>query len=250
MILLVDIGNTRIKWGLLQNRALSGLGAAVHAGKPFPEVLTLVWAHLPTPGHILVSNVAGAAIADALDDYCRWHFKTTPEYVVSARQACGVVNAYEHPTQLGADRWTAIIGAYRRDGGPVCVIGCGTAITVDTVNHAGQHLGGLIAPGIGVMHTALAAAAAAAAIPAEPAGAITLYARETRTAVSSGIIYAAAGLIERVVSEIRIQHGSTMQVLLTGGDAEIVQSMVRQRSKIVPNLVLEGLALLAQGGGP
>lgn len=243
MILLVDVGNTRIKWGLLHGQAISGHGALLHAGRPINDVLAQAWANLPRPARILAANVAGMAMAENLDHYCREHFQMAPEYVIAADRACGVTNGYTQPAQLGADRWAAVIGAYNRHGGAACIIGCGTAITVDTVTHEGQHLGGLIAPGIGVMHKALASAAAA--IPAEQGDTLTLYAHDTRTAVTSGILYAAAGFIERTLREIHAQHGARMPVLLSGGDAAHLQAVIRAPVTLAPHLVLEGLSVLA-----
>ncbi len=245
MMLLVDVGNTRIKWGLFNGGVISAHGALVYAGKPIMEVLTAAWAKLASPAGIVVANVAGTQFAENLERYCRERFNRAPEFVQPMPQACGVTNGYSQPTQLGADRWAAVIGAYHLYAGPVCIIGCGTAITVDTVTGEGRHLGGLIAPGIGVMQRALAAAAPA--IPQEPDGTVTLYARDTRTAVSSGILYAAAGLVERASAEIRVQQGARTKFLLTGGDAERVISVAQGRFTLVPHLVLEGLAVLAGG---
>ncbi|MGA9851488.1 MAG: type III pantothenate kinase [Gammaproteobacteria bacterium] len=244
MRLLVDVGNTRIKWCLARGRELSDYGAVIHAGKPADEILTTAWRALTMPERVVVANVAGKAMAESLDGYCRGHFKLMPEYVAAVSRACGVSNGYAQPAQLGADRWAAIIGAYHRQKDSVCVASCGTAITVDTVTRTGQHLGGLIAPGIGVMHKALANAAAA--IPDERDGTLTLFAQDTRTAVASGILYAAAGFMQRAVTEIRAQQGAEIPVLLTGGDAEILQPLLHGRITLAPHLVLEGLAILAE----
>lgn len=243
MILLVDVGNTRIKWGLSHDQIISDHGAFQYKHRPVLEALKAAWAKLPSPERILVANVAGALIAEDLVGYCQEHFQRAPEYVQAVPQACGVTNGYTQPAQLGADRWAAVVGAYHLYNGPACIIGCGTAITVDTVTHHGRHLGGLIAPGIGIMQRALAAAAPA--IPQEPGDTVTLYARDTRTAVTSGILYAAAGLIQRATTEIRAQQGARTKFLLTGGDAERLQSMLQERYMLAPHLVLEGLAVLA-----
>ena len=242
-MLLVDMGNTRIKWGLLHDQSVSNRGAAEYRDKPIAPTLEAVWAKIPPPGRILVANVAGPSLARNLEDYCRARFNLIPEFVLAERRACGITNGYIQPEQLGADRWAAVIGAYHLYSGPTCVVGCGTAITLDTVTQEGAHLGGLIAPGIGVMQRALAAAAPA--IPEEPGNTVTLYAQDTRTAVTSGILYAVAGLIERAAAEIHARQGAQTKFLLTGGDAEQVQTVMQERFTLAPHLVLEGLALLA-----
>jgi len=242
-MLLVDVGNTRIKWGCAYDQVISDYGALEYKDRPFTEVLASAWAKLPSPGRILVVNVAGTLLTESINRYCHEHFQRDPEYVQTTPQACGVTNGYIQPAQLGVDRWAAVIGAYHLYSGPACIISCGTAITVDTVTREGRHLGGLIAPGIGTMQRALASAAPA--IYKEPGDTITLYARDTRTAITSGILYAAAGLFDRATTEILAQQGALTKLLLTGGDAERMQSIVRGRFTLAPHLVLEGLAVLA-----
>lgn len=244
MMLLADIGNTRVKWALAQGRELSGYGVAMHLGRPSMEIWQSVWGDVPHPQRIVVSNVAGVTVAESLRDFCQQRFQLTPEFMHPSPQAGGVTNGYTDAAQLGADRWAAVVGAFHRYGGPVCVLGCGTALTMDTVNRNGRHLGGLIAPGLGAMQRALTAAA-----PALPSGTVrqpTLFARDTRTAVSSGVLYAAAGFIERVVAEVRAREGTGIKLLLTGGDAETLQPWLHERFTLAPHLVLEGLVVLAE----
>ncbi|HVA55227.1 MAG TPA: type III pantothenate kinase [Gammaproteobacteria bacterium] len=242
-MLLVDVGNTRIKWGCAQDQVISDYGALEYKDRPITEVLATAWAQLPSPERILVVNVAGSPLTQGINRYCHEHFRREPDYVQTTPHACGVTNGYIHPTQLGADRWAAVIGAYHLYSGPACIISCGTAITVDTVTREGRHLGGLIAPGIGVMQRALASVAPA--IPKEPGDTVTLYARDTLTAITSGSLYAAAGLLERATTEIQAQQGALTKFLLTGGDAERMQSIIRVQFTLAPHLVLEGLAVLA-----
>ena len=243
-MLLVDIGNTRVKWALAQGGKLSAHAAAGHNGHSAARTWASVWDAMPPPQRIVVSNVAGAAVAESLRVYCQRHFRRAPEFMTPAARAAGVTNGYIEPAQLGADRWAAIVGAFAQYGGPLCVIGCGTAMTVDTVSRDGRHLGGLIAPGLGVMQRALSDAAPA--LPAEAATQTELFARDTRTAVTSGVRYAALGFIERVTAEIRDRQGANIKLLLTGGDAETLQPQLRERFTLAPHLVLEGLAVLAE----
>lgn len=243
MKLVVDIGNTRIKWAQTRGRELVDPRAAVHAGKSLADVLQAEWQGVRMPQRMLVSNVVGQGAAADLRRYCKTHFQLEPEFLVPARSACGVTNGYRDPAQLGADRWAGVIGACINHGQPVCVVACGTAITVDTVTQSGAHLGGLIGPGLGVMQGALAAAAPA--LPPDLGDVIELYAKDTRTAVTSGVLYAAAGLVERALTEIRNDQGESLQVLLTGGDGERLLPNLRGAFTLVPHLVLQGLAVLA-----
>ncbi len=244
MMLLVDAGNTRIKWGLASEHGISNYSAFPYKGKPVHETLNQAWAKLQTPLRILVANVAGAELGENLANFCRQRFGRAPEFVQATAKACGVTNAYPQAARLGADRWAAMIGAHHKYKGPVCVVSCGTAITIDTLTREGRQLGGLIAPGISVMQQALADAVPV--IPREPGDGPSLYARDTRTAVISGVLYAAAGFIGRATQEILAQQGEQTRMLLTGGDAERLQPMLEERFTLTPHLVLEGLAVLAR----
>ncbi|MGH8292238.1 MAG: type III pantothenate kinase [Gammaproteobacteria bacterium] len=243
-MLLADIGNTRIKWALARGRELSGYGVAVHLGRLPMEVWRSVWGDVPRLQRVVISNVAGATVADSVRDYFQQQFQLIPEFMTPSLRAGGVANGYADPAQLGADRWAAAVGAFSLYGGPVCVLGCGTALTMDTVNRDGRHLGGLIAPGLGAMQRALSAAAPA--LPTDVDGPPALFARDTRTAVSSGVLYAAVGFIERVSAEVRAREGRAIKMLLTGGDAETLQPWLHERFTLAPHLVLEGLAVLAK----
>jgi type III pantothenate kinase len=153
------------------------------------------------------------------------------------------VNGYTDPQRLGADRWAAVIGAFHSIGGPSCVIDAGTAITVDAVDKAGRHLGGLIAPGPQTTRRALAGATAALRDLGE--GELALLCKDTRSAVTSGGWYAAAGFIEHIAAMLRKELGSELKFLLTGGDAERLKELLRTPLTLAPDLVLQGLAVLA-----
>ena len=151
MILLVDVGNTRAKWAVLADGRLSGSGAVLHRGVPAAD-----WVHGldgASAGceRILVSNVAGPAVAHAIGEWALSRHGFRPEFVRATREAGGIRNAYEHPEALGPDRWCGMIGAWRRVRGPLVCIAAGTAMTIDAVDAAGTHLGGLIVPGHDLM---------------------------------------------------------------------------------------------------
>ena len=242
MILLLDIGNTRIKWARLEGRRFEAGGAASHLDDEIGTVLDRAFDG-PDPSHVLASNVAGPLIAEALNELCSRRYKLRPEYLIPAPEACGVRNGYADPARLGADRWAAIIGAYHRVCAPVCVIDAGTAITVDAVDKDGKHLGGLIAPGPQTMRRALAGATASLRDAGE--GEFGLFCRETRSAIASGGWHTAAGFLERMHELVGKELGPDAHFLLTGGDAERLNELVPGRFTLAPNLVLQGLAVVA-----
>lgn len=240
--MLLDIGNTRVKWARLEGGKLAGQGAASHLEQDVEAVLRPVFDGA-NPTHVLASNVAGPLIAVALSELCSKRYNLRPEFLIPAPETCGVKNGYTDPARLGADRWAAVIGAFHGYGGPVCVIDAGTAITVDAVDKSGKHLGGLIAPGPQTMRRALAGATASLQDNGE--GEFGLFCHETRSAIASGGWHTAAGLLERMHTLVGKQLGPATKFLLTGGDAARLDELVPGRYTLIPDLVLQGLAVVA-----
>lgn len=247
MILLVDIGNTRIKWGCLEDEALSQLGQEIRPDGAFDVFARSAWATLSPPQRVIVSNVAGPAVADALASFVSQEWQITPEFVVPSAQGQGVTNAYPEPQKLGADRWAALIGARSLMGNRAClIVDAGTAITIDILTPQGKHQGGLIVPGIEMMRRVLTQDTALINCD-HPLPNISqdLLAMDTASAVKAGSLYAALAVIDRVAADV----GSAIILgdsLITGGDADTLLPLLSGRFKHEPNLVLKGLALIAQ----
>lgn len=242
MILLLDVGNTRIKWARLDEGRLGAQDAAVHLEEELQPVLDRVFQGA-APKRVLTSNVAGPLMGAALSEICSERYGFRPEFLIPAPETCGVKNGYKDPARLGADRWAAVIGAFKRYGGPVCVLDAGTAITMDAVDKSGQHLGGLIAPGPQTMRRALAGATASLRDNGE--GEFGLLCRETRSAIASGGWHTAAGFVERIHGLVREELGLETRFLLTGGDSERLAELVPGHFTLSPDLVLQGLAVVA-----
>jgi type III pantothenate kinase len=149
---------------------------------------------------------------------------------------------------LGVDRFGAAIGAFHlAKGRPVCVVGVGTAMTIDLVDGKGRHRGGAIIPAPTLMVDTLLKNTDGIRRRAEGGAAAgkSLFGRSTRAALVQGSRYAAAALIDRAVDEARaLVRGSSPLVMLTGGGAPSVQPLVRSACVSVPDLVLRGLAAL------
>ncbi|MBA3565180.1 MAG: type III pantothenate kinase, partial [Gammaproteobacteria bacterium] len=170
-------------------------------------------------------------------------------FVVAEKQAFGVRNAYAEPAKLGADRWAAMIGAFTELGGPVSVVDAGTALTVDVVAGDGQHLGGLIAPGLELMceflrdRTSDIAALETAHAVGEPG----MLADNTADALRNGALNALAGLVERAIAQAEALLDREMRVVVvTGGDADRILAAIRRPATYNPALVLQGLAEFAK----
>jgi type III pantothenate kinase len=247
--LLVDIGNTRVKWALMRGARLSRMSAAVHGGDAAAMRALIRRAPLGVR-RIVAVNVVGAKFERALTTAAMARFEVRPEFVVSDREAHGVRNGYRDPWRLGVDRWVGAIGAHALTRGKaVLVANIGTALTLDGVTSGGQHLGGAIVPGPDFMVESLLAGTHGIRRRArgDASSVRGLFAANTAGAIQAGARFAAAALIERAVGEAKIATGERPVLLLTGGGAGALAGLIRVRSQIVPDLVLRGLAVFARG---
>jgi type III pantothenate kinase len=247
MILVIDVGNTRLKWAWLTNTGLSDQQAVVHRDAKAGMWTAALFETPQRPSRILVSNVAGSDMAKTLSKLAKKMFHVEIEFITATQENHGLINGYLDPTLLGADRWLALIGAWTRAKGALCVVDAGTAVKVDSVDARGQHLGGLIAPGIHMMREALMSKTsdiAKAASSSTPSLAGVL-ANNTVGAVSRGAIFALAGLADRAAEIIEQSTGTVPKLFITGGDAGMITGTMRNHGEIVPDLVLQGLAVIA-----
>lgn len=235
MTLLVDLGNTRLKWATWRDGRLCDGGAVPHRDLDLAEVLDQAWLGLARPGSCRIASVARPAMRDTLRDWIADRWQLDAVFVASQAEQAGVRNGYRDPTQLGVDRWLALIGAWRRVGGAVCVADCGSALTVDILDSRGQHLGGVIAPGLQLMSAALQQGTA---LPPLQAGPDSTLGRDTGTAMAAGTVEALRGLVDRC----RAQAPPGARLLFTGGDAAVIARGIAAPHELIPDLVLEGLA--------
>jgi type III pantothenate kinase len=246
--LLVDIGNTRIKWALLDGPSLGKGRAAAHSGWRAADYAQRLFASARICVRAVVASVAGPDVNRRLAAAARRagvavHFVTVP------REGGGVTVGYVEPWRLGVDRFAAVVGAHEIFSGvPVCVVGVGTAMTIDLVGGDGRHRGGVIVPAPDLMVETLLSQTYGIRRRARggATGGRGIFGRSTRDAVEQGSRYAAAALVDRAVEEASALLGREPLVVLTGGDAGAVRPLVRSRWVAVPDLVLRGLAVLSR----
>jgi len=234
LLLLIDAGNTRIKWALAEAGARPGAwiasGAVAHADL---NHLPGAW---PRSGiaRALVSNVAGARLRDQL----QLMIPTTDiTWFASAERVGGMHNGYRNPAQLGCDRLAAALGARALAPGQALIVAtCGTATTIDAVSAAGDFLGGMILPGLGLMAASLARGTAQ--LPQiDPARSLPAgFADNTDDAILSGCLAAQAGAIESAFA----LHGAAL-CIVSGGAAPFIAPQLAVPHRMVDNIVLTGL---------
>ena len=238
MLLLIDAGNTRIKWALVAHDAPLGgwldSGAVTHAQL---DTLGPQWAPLAIT-EVLLSNVAGASIGSRL----RAMLPVPACDFVSLPQLAGVRNGYRNPAQLGCDRFAAAIGAHALAPQlPVIVANCGTATTIDAITADGVFLGGMILPGLALMASSLARNTAQLPQIADAAALPAGFADNTDDAILSGCVAAQTGAIERAVR----MHGA-QACLLSGGAAPRIARTLALPFQLVDNIVMLGLQTAAR----
>jgi type III pantothenate kinase len=248
MIVLVDIGNTRLKWATLEGRKLVRRGSAVHRDSVDAAIAALANA-LPPRAHVIAANVAGAGIEDRLRALVASRRAASLELVATSAERFGVRCAYAEPSRLGVDRWVAVLAAFHAAGGAACAIDAGTAVTFDAVDGAGLHLGGLIFPGARLLAGALDRNTSNIGRTAEAptvARGLDLLGRTTDAAVGNATWLALAAALDRAVATVERALGARPAVFLTGGDAEPLQGWLETQAELRADLVLEGLALFAE----
>lgn len=250
--LLVDIGNSRIKWAWLTDGRLGKARAAEYSGWRARDFARRIIGSRADIERILVASVAAENVTDALAAGARLAGAPKPDWVATRRRACGVTIAYADPWRLGVDRLLAMIAAHRRfPGRPVCAVAVGTAMTVDLVGAEGRHRGGAIIPAPALMMASLLDGTSGIRRRAQGGASgrgSALFGRSTRAAVEQGALFTAAAAVDRAISEARALVRRPPELILTGGGARRLRPLIRTPSLLVPDLVLEGLAAWCVGG--
>lgn len=237
MILAIDCGNTRLKWGVHDGVTWLAQGLLDYTGL---AGLAALLAAQPRPQRAVVANVAGARVGEAIAASLA-DLGTPVTWVRGASEQCGVRNGYDDPQQLGADRWAALIGARHLHGGPCLVVNAGTATTADVLDAAGVFRGGIILPGTHLMLSALARNTAQ--LPLADGHFVGLP-HNTADAIASGCLHAQAGAVERMYAQVAGLADALC--LISGGGADALEGLLRMPRRRVDHLVLEGLARIGR----
>ncbi len=241
MILAIDCGNTRLKWGVRDGARWLALGLLDYAELP---ALAELLRRQPRVKGAVLANVAGPQVGEAVSGVLG--ALGIPLHEVKSQSAqYGVRNLYASPEQLGADRWAALVGARALHEGACLVVCAGTATTIDVLDAEGNFQGGLILPGLNLMLSALAGNTAQLPL-AE--GRFAGLPRNTMDAIVSGCLHAQAGAVERMFEQVAADPGAAC--LVSGGAAGQFFDLLRVPKRRIDNLVLEGLARIGENPIP
>ena len=246
--LALDVGNTRLKWAQYDSPA-AGAKVLRHGAVFLENIDKLAegdWSELPAPTRILGCIVAGDAIKRRVAEQMEL-WDVLPQWVVSSPAEAGLVNGYDHPARLGADRWVAMIGAHHRLLArglrrPCVVVMVGTAVTVEAIDANGRFLGGIILPGHGIMLRALESGTAGLHVPT---GDVRDFPTNTSDALTSGGTFAIAGAVQRMVENVTQHCGEAPECIMTGGAGWKMEPSMSVRYELVDSLIFDGLLELA-----
>lgn len=235
--LLLDVGNSRLKWATAKAGRIGDSGAVAHDGDPAAliaglpvEAIDAVW----------VAHVTGLAHEEALSAALFQRYAQRPNFARSSPRWRELRNAYAEPERLGVDRWLVMIAAWTQGQGAACIVDAGTALTIDNIDAGGLHQGGIIAAGLRTQQRAVLGHTRFATrdMTAPYSGGLGF---ETEACVRQGAMLACLGAIDRAAAAA----GSSARRLMTGGDAALLLPYLGTGWEHRPNLVLEGLLAVA-----
>jgi len=242
-LLIIDSGNTAIKWGVSDksNWIEKGVVTQIHR-----DSLEVIWKKIPEPSQITIANVAGSLAEQSLIlIFKQLYWTANVNWVFSKSYQCGVKNFYDTPSQLGIDRWAALIAAWRMKRQGCLVVCVGTTMTVDMLSNQGEFMGGIIMPGFDLMQSALVNQTALLNYPSK--GRFQELPRNTQDAMISGAVRALIGAVEQMYRELTKNLNCPNPIcIISGKGAQVVLPYIGIDCKEwVDDLVLEGLRIIS-----
>ena len=243
-VLLVDLGNSRLKWAVSRQGVLGDSKAVAWRGADFPALLEECWGNLESPASVKASVVAPARLKEQLRRWVESRWGVPLQLLTASASGGGITCGYRDPDQLGADRWAAMVAAHFRYPQGGLVVDCGTATTLDALV-AGRHLGGYILPGMANMREAVIQETALAnsgetALPGEAWG------RSTASCIELGVARAVVALIEHSLERLQAAGVCDPTLVVTGGQAGFILPFMQVDYRRHDDLVLEGIMLCSE----
>jgi type III pantothenate kinase len=243
--LLLDVGNSRLKWGVLDDGEIRRTGH-ISQEKIRDQGLSVLTTKLPRRVDVVrASNVAGTSFGTRLSGVIGMHCNADVHFARSEKRGWGVTNSYRQPRRLGVDRWVAMIGAWAETQAACLIVDAGTAVTLDAIDDEGNHLGGQIIPGVDTMLESLSSATSdiplVKASARQSPGDLKTFGRNTAAAVREGAQSAVIGAVERAIRTLQ-SNAYDPTIILTGGGASRILGALADAPLHRPNLVLHGLA--------
>ncbi len=244
MKLLVDIGNSRVKWACSEHHSLSAHGSFAYTTDSMPDRLAQHWRSLAKPQQVYLASVADDEVVQGINAFMWRSWSLQGRAVVPEKECRGLKVAYEDVAAMGVDRWLAMLAAWSRFKAPLCIIDCGTAVTVDIIMQEGEHIGGFILPGYALMSQVLRQKTQRIN-SAERVRSVLEPGRSTQACIANGYALALIALLERCIREMHTEGQADLLLVITGGGAGRILPLLPDDHIHAPHLVLEGLHLLS-----
>jgi len=245
MILLIDQGNSSMKWRLVESATLECVRhAKTHSG----DLTTLLSSLTDVKQkliHIYLSSVRSESLVttltDALNSYCNLELKLA----ITQQEFNGMHCGYRIASQMGVDRWLAMIAVREKTKSAFVVIDAGSAVTIDLVNPKGEHLGGQIVPGLSLQKKVLQQQTDRVIFNEDEPSTAFQVGLSTSEAVNNGCLSLICGYLTQMLNHHQID--TETRVYITGGDAQLISTHVDFEHQLTEDLVLEGLFLYFDG---
>lgn len=244
--MLIDAGNSRLKWSVKKEQGWSPVSYRRYSSATRLAVVLELLVGIK-PSFIVMAHVLGDFFEKEIRIFCEK--KSISLTIVNARVVgYGIKNAYDNASKLGADRFVGLIAVHHRhkanSGNNSIVVSCGTAVTIDAINKQGEHLGGVILPGLQLWKDMLVQGTEL--LKQADAEDICILATNTGQGIAAGSFYGLAGAIDRVCNEMKQSLTETVVLVLTGGCAESLRPYLNNIYKLSPNLVIQGLKIITE----
>lgn len=243
MELLLDIGNSSVNWAIQENDDFISTGAFAYSSKTIQQDMEKNLSIREKPAAVLVSNVAGNPVFNYLNDWVKkqwqqecWQANVSAEYKA-------LKNSYQDTSQMGVDRWLAMIASWEANQSALFLVSCGTALTIDLIDDDGNHLGGYIIPGIELMQRALINNTVQINTDIKKQPSIEC-AKDTQTAINNGAFAATVSIIDSVTERFYAESNNEVKCIISGGMANLINPLLKHSFYYEPNLVLMGLSIL------
>ncbi len=249
MLLVIDIGNTSISFGVYDGKKLKESRRISTSTEKTPDEYGAEILNFFDSGKIDRKKISGVAISCVVpsllpffEEISRRHFRIKP-LVVGREGELGMTVLYDNPKEVGADRLSTSIAAFELYKGPVIVVDFGTATTFDVISAKGEYVGGVIAPGVGISCQALFEKAAQLPL-VEAAKPESVIGKNTRKSMQAGIVYGSIGQVREILSRIKREIGGEPKIVATGGYASLIAPEIEMIGTVNQDLVLEGLRII------
>jgi type III pantothenate kinase len=241
--LLIECGNSRCKWARSGPGGIEYLGAAAYAELASADALAAAWQSSGSFERVMIATVSANPVLEAALALLQPQLKAPIRHLIPVQASHGLHLAYEQADKLGVDRWLAMLAAVAGGDGPVCVVDCGTAMTVDVVAAGGEHLGGQIIPGLELMRASLHHGTSLLPKVGGPVSS-GLLGKDTESCIAAGTLAALAGAVNMVLEELA--YLGAIRGIITGGNAHDVLPLLHGQWQLRPHLVLEGMAVIGK----